>query len=678
MKLLKRLAVALVLLVLGLVGAGAFTIWPFWMFPRTTIDIVRVEPLPSEEVDTFVAGVAVRDITTPIGIPKMGYSSWARSADGFRTRLKARAFYLKPEQGEPLVVVQVDLPASSTVLQRRVAEIVAKTTDVAFHNISIHATHTHSGPGQYFASDFYNAFGSNKPGFDPDVFNFLSKQISAAVVEAYDNRRRAKLAIGQTELYGATKNRSMGAYVLNENVVDKQQNDAAALRAVNPTITLVRLDGETETGEYKPMGAFATFAIHGTGIPPFTEPYHGDVWAFFERDIENNIQAHYQPPWLPLFGPFEANHADNNPNYRHGLRGDIESRRIGKRLAEQAWQLFVSLDAELSSEVTINSAMREIDLLAFDENQSLLCERAIVGTALVGAAQKDEVFPISYIPPFQRGWPDDGSDDCHGEKRWMVSTLQAMGIEAQRFPHLLTISAFQINDLLLVGLPMEITLESGNRIAGAAIEALPQKPKHVVVSSHTNGFFGYSTTREEYSAQWYEGGHTIYGPNTNRFLMLESAKLVLDMTAQPGFFDLPERWRFDLATERYYPTVLEVKGKRAELMAPEFKDATLRQEPYWQVQYLDVGPSTIELHKPLFSIEVSDDGETFAPLLQQGSPVNDEGYDLQIILDGESDGGMARYFLRWHNPQIAAPGRWYRFRVEPRLGQDVWFSSAFR
>ena len=87
MKLLKRLAVALVLLVLGLVGAGAFAIRPFWMFPRTTIDIVRVEPLPSEEVDTFVAGVAVRDITTPIGIPKMGYSSWARSADGFRTRL---------------------------------------------------------------------------------------------------------------------------------------------------------------------------------------------------------------------------------------------------------------------------------------------------------------------------------------------------------------------------------------------------------------------------------------------------------------------------------------------------------------------------------------------------------------------------------------------------------------
>ncbi len=679
-KFLKRTLLGFGLVFLCLVGAGLYVMWPFWFFNKTEIEVTRQEALPSEQASAFLAGVAMRDITTPIGIPKMGYAAWAKDADGFRTRLKARAFYMKPVTGEPLAVVQVDLPASSTVLHRKVAEMVAQQTDVNIHNLSIHATHTHSGPGQYFASDFYNSFGSNKPGFDPDVFNFLSKQIAAAVIEAYETRRKAKLAIGSTRIYGATKNRSMGAYVLNENITDKQQNDAAALRAVNPLITLVRLDAETESGEFKPMGAFSTFAIHGTGIPPFTQPYHGDVWAFFERDLENNIAARYAPPWRPVHGPFEANHGDNNPNYRDGLRGDSESRRIGKALAERAWQLFVSLDEEMTEQVSIVSAMREIDVLNLrEQDQKFLCPRAMIGTAVVGAAQKDEVFPISYIPPFQRGWPDDGKNDCHVEKRWMLSKLQERGLAPDRYPHLLTINAFMINELVLVGLPFEITLEAGNRIANSVNEAFVKKPEYTVISSHTNGYFAYSTTREEYSAQWYEGGHTIYGPYTNQFLAVESTNLVKDMLNHPGYFDLPEKWLFSLASNRFFPSVEEVKGQRVELKAPEFVDATLKTEPYWQLQYLDVGPSTIELHKPLVAVEYSDDGKQFQPLVGAlGELVDDQGYDIQIVLDELSDVGMARYFLRWYNPEIAASGRWFRFKLEPRLGQEVWYSSAFR
>ena len=74
-----------------------------------------------------------RGIST-IGIdasPRLIDEAWARDADGFRTRLKARAFYLKPVDGEPALVLQADLPASSLVLQRAVAERVASRTDAA-------------------------------------------------------------------------------------------------------------------------------------------------------------------------------------------------------------------------------------------------------------------------------------------------------------------------------------------------------------------------------------------------------------------------------------------------------------------------------------------------------------------------------------------------------------------
>ncbi len=675
-KIMKRVALGLLLVVAIGLGAGLHAVWPFLAYPTVEINIERRAPLPLEHNQQFLAGVAERDITPPIGIPKMGYSAWARDADGFRTRLKARAFYLKPAGGEPLLVLQADLPASSLVLQRKVAERVAADTDVAVHNLSIHATHTHSGPGQYFSSDFYNTFGSNRPGFDPDVFEFLTEQMAAAVVEAYQQRRPAKLAIGHTTLYGATKNRAMGAYVRNENVTDKQQNDAAALRAVNPRITLVRLDGLAETGAYQPLGAFSTFAIHGTGIPPFTHPYHGDVWAAFERDLETRIKNRYQPPWPVVHGPFEANHGDNNPNYRNGLRGDSETRRIGLSLSRRAWELFQSLDDQLTDQVTLTSAQRELDVLNLaQEDRGLLCERAIAGTAVVGAAKNDEVFPISYLPPFQRGWPDDGAGDCHGEKRWMLSYLQAWGLEPWRYPHRISISAFRINELVLVGLPFEVTYEAGNRMAQAVQEATEKYTdgvQQVVISSHTNGFFGYSTTREEYTVQWYEGGHTIYGPNTTPFLARESQELVAMMLQQPGYQDLPDQWRFELVSARYFPEKIMPKGNRVQLLPPAFVDAAANREPYWETQILDVNPAYLELHKPLLAIEVSDDGEHFKTLL------DDQGMDLQIIHDEPSDAGMSRYWLRWYNPQIATPGRWYRFRVEPRQGQGVFYSTAFR
>ena len=173
-------------------------------------------------------------------------------------------------------------------------------------------------------------------------------------------------------------------------------------------------------------------------------------------------------------------------------------------------------------------------------------------------------------------------------------------------------------------------------------------------------------------------GTTIKGQNTTDFRAQESAKLAGDLLRQPGYADLPQEWTFALASKSYYPAPVTPSGRRVELQQPRFVDAQANQEPYWEMQLLDVNASAIALHEPLLAIEVSDDGENFAPLQDEGAPVNDQGYDLQIIHDGATDAGMARYFLRWHNPLIASPGRWYRFRADPRAGQEAFHSSRFR
>lgn len=686
---IKRGIGTLVLLLLITMIGGSIAIWPMQHLPRTTIHIEQPEhveraadTLQNPASTPLMAGIAERDITAPIGIPKMGYSAWAREADGFRTRLKARAFYLKADGREPVVILQADLPASSLVLRHKVAEVVAKASEIPFGAISIHATHTHSGPGQYFESDVYNTFGSNKPGFDPEVFSFLVRQMSDAVIEAWQTRRPARIAVGETEIYGATKNRSIGAYVHNNNVTDKRTDDAAALRAVNPRITLVRIDAQDSDASWKPLGAFSTFAIHGTGIPPFTHPYHGDVWAFMERDLETRIANHYHPSWKPIHGPFEANHGDNNPNYHAGLRGDSETRRIGQMIARQSWKLFRELDSQLQDSALVRHAMREIDVLEPRSDEThLLCDRAIIGAATVGAAKGDEVFPISYLPPFAAGWPKTlFTDNCHAQKNWMLSWLQVWGLQPERYPHKINATALQIGDFVLVGLPFEITFEAGNRIRNAVQQSLAnvgEHPSHIAISSHTNGFFGYSTTPEEYSQQYYEGGHTIYGPGTTEFLSLLSARLVTDMTTHEALQDLPQQWTFDLATEHYFPAPLASQGQRSEVLAPHYIDNKMEQEGYWSFEYLDVNPSQLALNQPLLRVETRQANGEWQIMQQHNLPVDDQGYDLQIrYLEGVA-ANMGRYEARWFNPPVAAGDAQYRFVIAPREQLPEFASSPF-
>jgi len=88
----------------------------------------RKTPLPSISYSTLVAGAAREDITPPPGMPLAGYSIWANNSKGFRTRLYARAVYLKDSQGTSVAVVQCDLLSGSLLLNRRVAELIADKT----------------------------------------------------------------------------------------------------------------------------------------------------------------------------------------------------------------------------------------------------------------------------------------------------------------------------------------------------------------------------------------------------------------------------------------------------------------------------------------------------------------------------------------------------------------------
>ena len=138
-----------------------------------------------------------------------------------------------------------------------------------------------------------------------------------------------------------------------------------------------------------------------------------------------------------MHGAFQATHADNNPAWHPDHRGDLEARRIGKALGDQAGALFERLEDDLAPRLRTAAASRLMDVLELPEEQSHgLCQRAVVGAATMGAANGDEVFPISYLPFLQEGWPRTVfTDGCQAEKQWALSKLQLL-MSADTFPHL--------------------------------------------------------------------------------------------------------------------------------------------------------------------------------------------------------------------------------------------------
>ncbi len=663
-RVLKSLPVVLIGGVIALLVYG----WPFITYPVTSLTLTRPAPLPSESLSSAVAGVASRDITTPIGVPKFGYSAFARDADGFRTRLKARAFYLHAPGATPLALVQLDLGTGSLPLQRRVAELVASATDVPAHALSLLVTHTHSGPGNYLGSDFYNVFGANRAGFDPQLFEFLAQQIADAVIEAYRQRRPARFATGQAEVYQLTRNRSLPAWAENHGIAEAELTDQMALRAVNPRLTMLRIDLQSAAGCYYPAGALSLFSIHGTAIPAFTAPYHADIWAWASRDLE---QQHGDSPCVAdtefVHGAAQATHADNTPNIDNAQRGHSEAARIGHALGGHAQTLFAQLGSRLSAHLDTAVASRQLDLLAHTRAGEFgLCERAVVGASVAGAANGDEVFPISYLPFFAEDWPRSVfTDGCQGVKQWMISKLQLL-LPAERFPHQALLQIFRINDLIVVPMPWEVTFESGNRIRQSVQATLPAGQWHIEISSLANGYFGYAVTAEEYRRQFYEGGHTLYGPGTEAFLSTQAAALSAALQQQGEVDEIPQTLQFELVSHSYWPT-LSGDGQRELLAPPEYVAQDAADSGYWRLRYRDVLPAQLALHQPLLTVERvhQDQVELIA---------SDQGTDLQLLItDQYSD--AAEYEARWY-PSAPSVGQ-FRFHIAARGAHEALVSATF-
>ena len=597
----------------------------------------------------------------------------------------ARVIYLKPATGRPVALVQCDLLSGSLILHHRVAELIALKTDIDAGGLVISATHTHSAPGNYFGNMFYNKMASNSSGFDNIYLNFLTSQISNAVIRAYESRRPAKIATGTTEVRGVASNRSLPAYYMNNNIRNMEKKPDE-INAVNPYLHMIRIDCLTEDGKYKPAGAFTNFSLHPSSNPvELGSLYNGDIFAFIERDLEWHIKHRYKTPWDPVHALVNYTHGDNNPAYPEDRVENFKDlHRLGRIIERKAFELFVSLGDRLTNDPVIQYRALEFDVF---RNKSIdgitIADRPVVGMVTASGAQgrgRSTIF--SYIPFFAPGWPRfffTGGDQGH--KRYAGGPLQFIIFPKEEFPHYLLLQVIQVGESVLLPLPFEVTYEMGMRIASLCrekwIKSGLKALEKFIVTSVSNGYWGYLTTPEEYSLQYYEGGSNLYGPNTGNFLAAHLGHLIEEMALQGTGSAMLEEMKFEMDARSFYPEGLTPEGSRLSFQHPLYNKRGDHGEPYWSFKYYDVPANLIELHKKLVTIEVYDHGELWKPLRINGIPVDDSGYNISIhYLDEILDNKMACYEVRWYCP-LNDDGSLYRFAIHPRKGQAEFHSAPF-
>jgi neutral ceramidase len=661
-----------------------------------TLEIIVTQPVVESPpaAGTPTAGAVSVDITPPPGMPMGGYSILANKGRGFRTRLKARVVYLNDGKGDSVALVQTDLTAGSLLLHHKVAEAVAHKTHLKPGDIAITASHSHSAPVNFFDNDFYNKHTSSGAGLDPRFLEFAVQRISEGIVQAYETRRPARVATGWKDIYGYNRNRSLNSYVLNETVAGIDPDDPQAVfKAVNPALYMVRVDVRDDQGCYRPLAAFSSFSVHATALTPPVKVYNADLFAYAQKDLEWAIQRKYGTPWPvvhALTAGTQGDMAPALPDRGDNLFGHFpvnwrEARELGRGIGREAISLFEALDDAFTDDVTVGSAVRELDIREYNAAEGvILCKDAAVGNPVAAGAYERRA-PWLAAVPFLKGGDMMSrrwwffKNGCQGNKRHFgFSFLQPLIEPKDSFPHTVMFQLIRVNATVILPLPFEVTAESGRRIAARVKHEFEQAGddaiEHVWVAGNANGYFGYTTTPEEYSRQNYEGGHTLYGQYSTPYLTAQLGLLARDFLARGCVQELLSTWAYRLKTNAFYPDDQAAAGPRRVLRQPRFVRARAAyEEDYIAFRWQDVGPGGIRLHQPLGRVEIKTD-DRWVLMSVNGEPIHDDGYDLEVRYLGNLGRAMGKYELRWYNP---VPGGEYRFRIEPRDERPALVSRPF-
>jgi neutral ceramidase len=619
---------------------------------------------------TFLVGRGVSDITgEAAGCGMLGYGKADQQTEGIHTRQRSRAFVIAEEDGPRVLIVVNDLPLVFDSVHQEVLRRLHRLYGDLYtaRNTMLTATHTHCAPGGYSHHLLYN---SNTKGFRPKTFGALVDGIVEAVARAHADLAPSQLTLAHGELHDASVNRSRVAFERNP-AADR----AFFPQAIDPQTTLLRIERDGKT-----VGAINWFATHNTSmtnqnhlISSDNKGYAGYYW---ERVVEGIDYVGGLDPSPGFIGAFaQTNAGDMSPNLNlHPGSGPTEdefenTRIIGRRQYDAASALAAQDGVEVRG--PLNAHLVYVDLAHVTVRPSFTGDGLMHSTS--GPAGGSASFAGAWVdgpgfPGFREGrnpgwdWPSTVAYRLSPSLRDSQSPKgivlpggllnRVLPVVAQRVP----VQLLRIGPLYLIGIPGEVTITAGLRLRRTVAGIVGADLQNVLVAGYSNGYIHYVTTPEEYDAQQYEGGSTLFGRWELPALQQTAAALARAM--QSGSV-LPEgnptadlSHRFTRHRDRRGPDAAP-RGTSFGAVVVEPRSAYAAGQRA-TVTFVGAHPDN-ELHRGGTYLEVQRSvGDGWVTVRDDGDW--DTRFAWKQGLKGESE-----VTVSWDIPEDAAPGR-YRIR----------------
>lgn len=518
---------------------------------------------------TYLLGVGKADITGPVvEIILNGYASLDQVGTGLRQRIYSRAFIIadsdKPDN--TFVYLVVDAQSGDTAVRHGILQGLAALGEeyarYGEHNVALTGTHSHSGPGAWM--NYLLPQIPNK-GFNKQSYQALVDGALLSIQRAHESLAPGRLSFGSINLENANINRSPFAY--DANPEDEKERYSSN---VDKDLTLLRFDRESDN---KTTGILTFFPVHGTSLYNNNTLITGDnkgvaAWLF-ERSVQDD--ARFADGFVAGFS--QSNVGDTSPNtlgawcedgsgeqcryedstcggktgpchgrgpfFRENDEGAKSCFEIGRLQFSAAKELFDRMDTNPirirgSSDVASFHVYHNLSGYSFEspfDSRILTTCSAALGFSFAGgttdgpgkfdftqnASGPAESNPLWYVA---RGFlhnPSEEQKACQAPKEVLLDVGSVMEPYPWT-PNIVDIQVFRVGQLLIIVSASEATTMSGRRwkeaVARSAEDVLSIADPLVVLGAPANSYAHYITTEEEYSAQRYEGGSTLYGPHT--------------------------------------------------------------------------------------------------------------------------------------------------------------------
>jgi len=521
--------------------------WILQLFPAVffCMTMVCIAPISAQASDFYI-GSGIYDITGPAAeLGMMGYSMPDQKTEGISMRLRSRAFVVAdPGSGKRVVFVNADTGIIAQGVKQRVVELLQNTYGSLYlaKNVLLTANHTHSAPGGY---SHYAMYDLSMLGYDETNFNCVASGIYQSIVRAHNNLTPGSILINTGELNDCGWNRSPAAY--NNNPYDEISRYGSD---TDKTMTLLKF----VTSGGQEIGTLNWFAIHPTSLGNTNKLISGDNKGYasylFEKDMGTSYTA--SSTFVAAFA--QANSGDVSPNilwgYPNGVDDFDHMKTLGQRQYMKAVELYNTATDTLTSGVDyrhqyvdFSSETIAAEFMPAGIGSGSTCIGAIGVSMLAGSTEDGKgidigegiIYPydislLGNVFPWEFTFiPED--QDCHAEKPIILpmGRITPQGIPLT--PEVLPVQILKIGNLAIVGHPTEITTMAGRRLRETVYNALGGSVEYVVIAALSNAYAGYTSTREEYAVQHYEGASTHFGPYSLNAFQQRFAGIALEMCA---------------------------------------------------------------------------------------------------------------------------------------------------